>query len=130
MYYSVFTFYKMTDDENSETNNNTCVICWHDKNVYKMSELLEQNKLISGCNCNPKLHVKCFTDWINMSNSCPICRKNIKKVIIDKMSYNMLLFDYTFGFFKFLWTLSIMHLSFLTIYNIYFACVKVKHDED
>ena len=49
-----------------------CVICWGEKNVYKMQSFVIVK---NSCDCNSTFHGSCFFKWIYETNSCPICRK-------------------------------------------------------
>jgi len=39
------------------------------------------------CQCRPKIHKTCMTDWINHEHTCPICSKNI---VSDSLHVNEL----------------------------------------
>jgi len=63
----------------------TCPICFdylvkEKSNVYVVSD-----GLIDGTNTNPvkcghKYHLSCINEWVQTSNTCPMCRGNIKSI--------------------------------------------------
>ena len=52
-----------------------CLICLEPtqgtNKLFKMKDVLLIN---SPCECNGNLHMKCLTDWISVSKTCPYCR--------------------------------------------------------
>ena len=52
-----------------------CLICLEPtqgtNKLFKMKDILLIN---SSCECNGNLHMKCLTDWISVSKTCPYCR--------------------------------------------------------
>lgn len=55
--------------KDNNDNDNDCSIC------YDKSDL---NKLVK-LDCNHLYHDTCIKKWIDISNTCPICRKNLKE---------------------------------------------------
>lgn len=55
-----------------ETN---CLFCFEpsqeNNKLFRMKDVLLIN---STCECNGNLHMKCLTDWISVSKTCPYCR--------------------------------------------------------
>jgi hypothetical protein len=55
-----------------ETN---CLFCFEPSQetnkLFRMKDVLLVN---STCDCNGNLHMKCLTDWISVSKTCPYCR--------------------------------------------------------
>jgi hypothetical protein len=58
--------YKESKDKDS------CLICWDDKNVYKMQSFV---LVTNTCKCDGKFHGSCLFNWVHQTQSCPICRK-------------------------------------------------------
>lgn len=52
-----------------------CLICLEPtqetNKLFKMKDIMLIN---SPCECNGNLHMKCLTDWISVSKTCPYCR--------------------------------------------------------
>ncbi len=59
-------------DEKEETDVNQCVICWDNKNVYKMQSFI---LVTNTCSCDSLFHGSCLFNWVHQTHSCPICRK-------------------------------------------------------
>ena len=59
-------------------NIQSCLICLtppnKDNPIQKIKEL---PYIVSICKCNPELHFSCLNEWINQTESCPICRTKI-----------------------------------------------------
>ncbi len=58
--------------ESKEKEKDSCLICWDDKNVYKMQSFV---LVTNTCKCDGKFHGSCFFNWVHQTQSCPICRK-------------------------------------------------------
>ena len=98
MYYSLYTSYEYYENnyiiENTDkiiykNNNNECLICLDysicNDSVKNMKEFEE---LYSSCNCNPYFHKRCLMKWINISSSCPICKNNIRFIVLQHNNNN------------------------------------------
>jgi hypothetical protein len=63
--------------------NSECLICLDDTMIIasdgfdKTFRIKDNTNIITTCNCNGTYHNKCLTNWLNKSQSCPICRKDI-----------------------------------------------------
>ena len=80
MYFSTFSTY---DDQKSDiTKDDMCFICWEpytdDKGLVKMNSLSFFSVYYKSCKCNGIIHSDCLLEWIDNSQSCPICRKEIQ----------------------------------------------------
>jgi hypothetical protein len=57
-------------------NESQCLICWdidqQTNKLFKMKDIIVYN---SPCECNGNFHIKCLTNWVKVSKSCPICRE-------------------------------------------------------
>ena len=77
MYFTTFNH----DDDDTIYYDESCLICWepHTTNnyIYKMKTIISSSYSTS-CTCNGKFHHDCLFKWINMSQSCPICRIKIE----------------------------------------------------
>lgn len=55
-----------------------CLICLEPSQetnkLFRMKDVLLIN---STCECNGNLHMKCLTDWISVSKTCPYCRDEL-----------------------------------------------------
>jgi hypothetical protein len=60
------------DKESKEKDKDSCLICWDDKNVYKMQSFV---LVTNTCKCDGKFHGSCLFNWVHQTHSCPICRK-------------------------------------------------------
>jgi hypothetical protein len=49
-----------------------CIICWDNKNVYKMQSFV---LVTNTCSCDSTFHGSCLFNWVYQTQSCPICRK-------------------------------------------------------
>jgi hypothetical protein len=70
--------------ENNEDNiieGKECFICFEDECINSfIIDLKEQTLYIKNCLCNGYIHVDCLNRWIDLYNSCPVCRKTVLKV--------------------------------------------------
>jgi hypothetical protein len=71
--------YKKFDDEKSYKN------LFKDNQVFENIESfsIEDDKIF--INCGHSFHKKCLNSWMKKSNSCPICRLEIKNCITNKI---------------------------------------------
>jgi hypothetical protein len=86
-------------------NQNTlCFICYEtktDDEIQSIALNLHEH-YIKICNCNGFAHNKCLKKWYDISNKCPICRKNVYKritfpmIIIKKGEYFYFVFCINF----------------------------------
>lgn len=63
----MFSFCKKNVDE--------CLLCLNKDYYYFYSNL--QIYTPKMCNCKFKLHPKCYYEWLNFKNNCPICLKSL-----------------------------------------------------
>jgi hypothetical protein len=58
-----------------------CFICYETKRKKedKPISLQKQIRYIKICECDGLIHKKCLKKWVNLNNTCPICRQNIVK---------------------------------------------------
>jgi hypothetical protein len=56
----------------SKEEDGQCLICWDNKNVYKMQSFV---LVTNTCKCDGKFHGSCLFNWVHQTQSCPICRK-------------------------------------------------------
>jgi hypothetical protein len=133
MYFSTFSSYNSLSDEDTIENdidideNDICIICWlpsNEKNT--IVRLNDYYTITTTCKCNPKIHSLCFNDWIQRTQTCPICRKNILIHIQYLTNNSVHTFTYIFVFFnfatrvmRFATIVSFINLFILCIYNLY-----------
>lgn len=74
--------YKELDEINIVMNSNTddCIICY-DNTINKCGNQLktvcEKINLLCDCSCNLFIHDACLKDWLKVSHTCPVCRKEL-----------------------------------------------------
>jgi len=58
-----------------------CFICLETTldNETKLIKLNGKNDYLKKCECDGTIHEKCLDKWVNIHNSCPICRSIIMK---------------------------------------------------
>ena len=64
-----------------DPNPDDCIICYDNTiNKYgdQLKTLYDKNNLLCECSCNVFIHESCLKDWLNVSQSCPVCRRDIK----------------------------------------------------
>jgi len=136
MYFSVFpsseyNFNEEINIDNKLTNeeDDICLICWlpsEEKNDIKY--LSDFSHIKPKCNCKPKLHLICINDWLQNSQSCPICRKKMNIIILTTNNKNFLsncyiiCISFTVHFFRLMFYISSINLLCLLIYKIYSIC--------
>jgi hypothetical protein len=86
MYFTTFNHSDEIDEFNENENenknkNDLCLICWDpsitNNNLIKMKSTLSYLLFYKDCSCNGIFHYNCLLKWINVTKSCPICRKPI-----------------------------------------------------
>ena len=72
-------------DYDTDTDNNTCYICYID---------CQDEDYLNPCskNCSKHLvHKKCIYEWKKTNNSCPLCRERLNNIDIPNLyNYNKL----------------------------------------
>lgn len=69
----------MTSDfENVVEEKESCCICLSPRNM-------EQQQCP---HCKKKFHLTCLIQWLNESRTCPMCRKEIKKIKLSDKIFN------------------------------------------
>ena len=60
---------------------NECLICFEINTPDKLTpiDLKTQQMYLKMCNCGGWFHITCLCQWYEASNSCPICRVDMKK---------------------------------------------------
>ena len=143
MYYSICTsdeneqlylYYNLINKNNIQEN--LCIICWSKNEINdKLYFIKDFNKYIVSCNCNVLMHSNCLNEWIEKTNSCPICRKNIYYYELYLQDRNIEFFrqfkqyitvyQYTLGLLRFTTFISIINFIWLIIFNIYCEYIKI-----
>lgn len=125
MYFCIYPSCEYNSDEEYTNNNDNdlCLICWLPKEKNNDIKLLTDFSNIKvNCECNPKIHYLCLNDWITKTKSCPICRKEIKFVIVSSNNKNVILYfftEYIIYFLRILCYSSLINLFCLLFYNTY-----------
>lgn len=66
----------------SETNCECCLICWlPEEENNQINKLSEYTYIIKICKCDPKIHVECINKWVNLCQTCPICRTKLQVTV-------------------------------------------------
>ena len=60
------------EEKEEEKDEDCCIICWDNKNVYKMQSFV---LVTNTCSCDSLFHGSCLFNWVHQTHSCPICRK-------------------------------------------------------
>ena len=71
----------MYPNEVKEKDEDCCIICWDNKNVYKMQSFV---LVTNTCSCDSLFHGSCLFNWVHQTHSCPICRKPIETDINEE----------------------------------------------
>jgi hypothetical protein len=132
MYFSTFPSSEYYSDEDNENNskfneNDVCIICWlpsDEKN--KIIKLNYITTITTPCKCKPKIHELCFNDWIERSQSCPICRKNIIIHIqyftnnsVQTFTCFFLIFNFATRLMRLATIISMLNIVIICSYNLY-----------
>ena len=56
----------------NNTNNYECFICFENKNTVNLT--LIKSDYLTSCNCDSRVHQKCFDSWMIIKDNCPLCR--------------------------------------------------------
>ena len=59
------------------TNPNVCLICLENTDIYAITK----------CNCRYNIHKQCLNDWLNLYNSCIICKSKINNSRFLRFDY-------------------------------------------
>jgi len=110
------------------TTSQSCLICLAPPNkANPIQKLKELASIVSICKCNPELHISCLTEWVNQTESCPICRT--KTTIHHHQQTNkyrkvftfiLVFFNFTTSIFRITTLISMTNIFFLCLYNMYF----------
>jgi len=133
MYYTIYTsdeneqFYiyqnKINKNTTKNIQENLCIICWSKNEINdELFYIKNLDKYIVTCNCNVLMHVDCLDIWIQKTNSCPICRKNItyNENHLKIITYYIIGYNYIIKLLRFATILSILNFICLLICNTYF----------
>lgn len=86
MYFTIFNHDDLEEFE--EIKNELCLICWdpsaNNNKLIKMNSVISYLLFSKDCSCNGIFHYNCLLKWINTTNSCPICRKPIKRNVDEE----------------------------------------------
>jgi hypothetical protein len=69
---SVSSFESNKTNTSSDSNNSECFICNEERSEPAMSLL--DYEIERQCQCRARLHARCYSRWLTISKSCPICR--------------------------------------------------------
>ena len=64
-----------TKSNNSNSNDDNCVIC--------RESLSNNNECATIENCDHKYHQTCIDTWVKISNSCPLCKCEVKNYFVN-----------------------------------------------
>jgi len=127
MYFSIFQSY---NNDNIDNESIICVICLLSKDnldaTNELKMLSEFKNIIINCKCRPILHENCLHNWLKESQSCPICRQ-----VVSSSDSKWLLrrcVNIVVRFFKCMCALSFLNMSFLIMYNVYFAVLDLNNN--
>lgn len=140
MYYSLYTSsdYYEEDDSLKEDNVKICLICWLPNNNNDLVKNMKQFAFIlTTCDCNALFHHKCLKTWIENSQSCPICRKQLAIRNIYNLNHNIhiklicffFFYNYTNVFLQIINIFYIINLFLLYAYVLYIILLVNTHFE-
>jgi hypothetical protein len=127
MYFTTFNHY---DDDalynllNVNANDQLCIICWEKKtnnDEQYMKNILSTFELTKPCKCNGVFHYDCLFQWIVQTNSCPICRSRVTKILDKDKDLNLQLNNNSqlFRIFNFICNLNCAKFTKLCIYILF-----------
>lgn len=127
MYFCIYPSCEYNSDEACDIDDNElCLICLSPKEKNnEIKFLTDFSNIKVNCKCNPKIHYICLNDWVIKTQSCPICRKEIKLIVISSNNKNSIVYfcvisiEYIIYFFKILYYSSLINLCCLIFYNTY-----------
>lgn len=73
-------------------NDEKCIICWETNThneVQRMKQILVLSEFSKPCKCNGFFHYDCLLNWINKTNSCPICRSRLFTALEKKIQLQL-----------------------------------------
>jgi hypothetical protein len=130
MYYSLTKSFDNISDE--EINNrNICIICLENVYIKKQTKNVDKQYIFL-CKCKPKIHEICLQNWMKISKTCPICRKNLlirknyvypTNIIISKYV------DFVFNIFAVIAMISGFFI-WISIINSFFECLNYNLDQE
>ena len=130
-YYDYYEHIVPLDDELDKL----CFVCWLPSNKEPVVHMNEIVFFLSSCNCNALIHSSCLKKWIHFNSSCPICRKNVSKMLIncdDKYikltKYSLICFHHIYYFLKFASLFTTIYVSFYVFYVCFFLDVSFLYD--
>ena len=129
MYFTTFNHY---DDDvlySNETKyaDENCLICWDpptiNNNIIRMKSLVHHLSFLKTCSCNGYFHHDCLLKWIDTTDSCPICRKEIEKNVTN--SNNILYLNKNSQLFRIIYFTNNYNYAY-TIFNYFFIFFVLK----
>jgi hypothetical protein len=115
MLFRVVEHYDFTQEEEKEElieQKNECLLCLDINTDDKLMpvDLKTQQVYLKACNCGGWFHITCLCDWYQVSNSCPICRRYMKKR-----------YDYDYDVKHFVWIIVVGLVRFCNIFWFLFV---------
>ena len=110
-----YDFHEKEQDIILIEQKNECLLCLEintDADKLTPVNLKTQQVYLKICNCGGWFHITCLCDWYEVSNSCPICRKSMKK----RDDY-----DYDYQVSHFLWICVVFIVRFCNIFWFLFV---------
>jgi len=117
MLFRVIEHYDFTEKEEELIQmKNECLLCLDINTDDKLMpvDLKTQQVYLKICNCGGWFHITCLGEWYNVSKSCPICRRCMKK----RYDYD---YDYDYHVSHFLWILVVFIVRFCNIFWFLFV---------
>jgi hypothetical protein len=65
-------------NHSNHSNDSECFIC-NEQHSEPAMNLLDY-EINRQCRCSAKLHARCYSRWLSVSKSCPVCRKPIREI--------------------------------------------------
>ena len=63
----------LSDEENTFSNMDECLICFSNVDIKSHINLDSIKYSSRNCNCKAIMHKKCFYEWYNTNQKCPVC---------------------------------------------------------
>jgi len=102
---------KKVNHDNYEIDCFICFMPYEQNNPIKM--LSDFSHIIQKCKCNAKIHLLCLNNWIQKTQSCPICRTKCTSLQKSNLRKYYVIIN--------------IYLFIILTYNIFVCLILLKH---
>jgi len=102
---------KKVNHDNYEIDCFICFMPYEQNNPIKM--LSDFSHIIQKCKCNAKIHLLCLNNWIQKTQSCPICRTKCTSLQKSNLRKYYVIIN--------------IYLFIILTYNIFVCLIILKH---